>query len=466
MDPAGTGAVSDGTLFNGIEFSDTNLTQLVILIVLILCSAFFSASETAFSTVNRVRLKTLADEGSAKAKLVLKLLSKYSRLLSTILVGNNIVNISASALATVLATDVFGSWAVGIITGVLTVVVLLFGEIVPKTTAMLKNEKLTYSFAPVINLLMIILFPIVFVIDKLSNGILRLLKIDPNKKIVSISESEILSYVDTSHKQGVIESEEREMIHNMFDFSDAKAKDIMVPRVNMVMADIHTSLEELMELFKEHLYTRIPIYEDNPDNIVGMVNLKDVLFLDEAKKFRIKSIMREVYYTYEYKKISELMSEMRGRNASVTIVLNEYGAAEGMITLEDMIEEIFGEIRDEYDQDEDEKIQSLGERMYRIEGTMKLDDINDVLGTELESDDYDSISGIIIEKLNDRLPEEGEEVALEDGTVLKVEKAENNRILSVIARLPEKMPGKDGDNEENEDRDEGENETADFFKAE
>ena len=197
-----------------------------------------------------------------------------------------------------------------------------------------------------------------------------------------------------------------------------------------------------------------------------MVNVKDVLFLDEVKKFRIKSIMRDVYYTYEYKKISELMTEMRGRNASVTIVLNEYGAAEGMITLEDMIEEIFGEIRDEYDQDEEEKIQSLGDRMYRIEGTMKLDDINDVLGTELESEDYDSISGIIIEKLNDRLPEEGEEVALEDGTVLKVEKAENNRILSVIAVLPEKLPGKEGENGVNEDGEEKETDTVDFFKSE
>ena len=439
MDPASTdAAIQSGISFTDISFTQTDLTGIIILIVLIACSAFFSASETAFSTVNRVRLGNQAEEGSAKATLVLKILSKYSRMLSTILIGNNIVNISASALATVLATRIFGSWAVGFATGLLTITVLIFGEIVPKTSAMLNNEKIVFAFAPVINLLMIILFPIVFIIDKLSNGILRLLRIDPEKKIVSISESEILSYVDTSHSQGVIETEEKEMIHNMFEFSDARAKDICVPRVNMIMADIHSPYEEIMQLFKEHMYTRLPVYDESPDNIVGVLNVKDFIFINDPSKFHIRDLMRDVYYTYEYKKIAELMGEMREKNAPVAIVLNEYGAAEGMITLEDMVEEIFGDIRDEYDADEEQMIQSIGDNRYRIDGTMKLDDINDVLGTEFESEDYDTISGVIIEHLNDRLPEEGEEVKLEDGTLLKVEKAENNRVLSVVAKLPEK----------------------------
>ncbi len=436
MDPASTGAAA-----GGISLDGTDITEIVVLIVLILSSSFFSASETAFSTVNRIRLQTAAEEGSARAKLVLKILSSYSRMLSTILVGNNIVNISASALATVLAADVLGSWAVGIATGILTVVVLIFGEIVPKTTASLKNEQLAYAFAPAINLFMILLFPIVFVVDKLSNGILRLMRIDPEKKIVSISERELLNYVDTSHSQGEIESEEKEMIHNMFEFSDAVAKDIMVPRVNMVMADIHSDYEEIMSLFREHMYTRLPVYCDSPDNIVGVLNVKDFIFLKDTGKFRIKTLMRDVYFTYEFKKIAELMQEMRDKNAPVAIVLNEYGAAEGMITLEDMVEEIFGEIRDEYDDDEEEMIQCLGEGNYRIEGTMKLTDINDAIGTSLESEDYDSISGIIIEHLGDRLPEEGEEVELPEGIRLKVEKADNNRILSVLAYIPEAVNG-------------------------
>ncbi len=193
-----------------------------------------------------------------------------------------------------------------------------------------------------------------------------------------------------------------------------------------------------MQLFKEHMYTRLPVYDESPDNIVGVLNVKDFIFINDPSKFHIRDLMRDVYYTYEYKKIAELMGEMREKNAPVAIVLNEYGAAEGMITLEDMVEEIFGDIRDEYDADEEQMIQSIGDNRYRIDGTMKLDDINDVLGTEFESEDYDTISGVIIEHLNDRLPEEGEEVKLEDGTLLKVEKAENNRVLSVVAKLPEK----------------------------
>ena len=429
-----TGSIVDGISGIDIAFTEKNAIGLFVLILLVMCSSFFSSAETAFSTLNRTRLKTQVESGSARAAMVSDILSSYSRMLTTILVGNNIVNISASALATVLATDIFGSWAVGIATGLLTVVVLLFGEIVPKTTAMLKNEKIAFAYAPIIRLLMFLLFPIVFIIDKLSNGLLRLMRIDPEKKIVSISESELLSYVDTSHSQGVIESGEREMIHNMFDFSDAVAKDIMVPRVNMVTADFHTPYAELMDIFRENMYTRIPIYEDSPDNIIGVLNVKDMLFIENPDKFHLRDLMRDVYYTYEYKKVSELMSEMREKSVPLTIVLNEYGAAEGMITLEDMVEEIFGEIRDEYD--EDERICKLGEGVYRIEGTMKLDDINDARGTEFESEDYDSIGGIIIEYLDDRLPEEGEEVTLEDGTLLKVEKAENNRILSVLAYLP------------------------------
>lgn len=431
-----TGSIVDGISGIDIAFTEKNAIGLFMLILLVMCSSFFSSAETAFSTLNRTRLKTQVESGSARAAMVSDILSSYSRMLTTILVGNNIVNISASALATVLATDIFGSWAVGIATGLLTVVVLLFGEIVPKTTAMLKNEKIAFAYAPIIRLLMFLLFPIVFIIDKLSNGLLRLMRIDPEKKIVSISESELLSYVDTSHSQGVIESGEREMIHNMFDFSDAVAKDIMVPRVNMVTADFHTPYAELMDIFRENMYTRIPIYEDSPDNIIGVLNVKDMLFIENPDKFHLRDLMRDVYYTYEYKKVSELMSEMREKSVPLTIVLNEYGAAEGMITLEDMVEEIFGEIRDEYDYDEDEMICKLGEGVYRIEGTMKLDDINDAIGTEFESEDYDSIGGIIIEYLDDRLPEEGEEVTLEDGTLLKVEKAENNRILSVLAYLP------------------------------
>ncbi len=421
--------------------------QLIIIIILLILSGFFSSAETAFSTVNQIRMQNLADEGNKKAALVLKILSAYSKMLSTILIGNNIVNIASSSLATVFATKVFGSWAIGIATGTLTVFVLLFGEIIPKTWAKLNNEKLSLAYAPAIHGLSTILTPVIFLIDKLSNAILRILGIDPNRKVISITESELLSYVDAGHEEGVIESEEKEMIYNLFDFSDAVAKDIMIPRIDMVEIDVHASYEELLDAFRKSMYTRIPVYENTPDHIIGVVNIKDLILIEDMEKFKIRKVMRDVYYTYEYKKTPDLLSEMREKTASISIVLNEYGAAEGMITMEDLLEEIVGEIRDEYDEDEKELLQCVGDREYLIEGSMKLDDINDHLQTELSSDDYDSIGGIVIEHLDDRLPTAGEEVCLEDGTRLRVESFENNRIQSVRMFLPAPQEENDREND-------------------
>lgn len=439
----------NGNFWYHCPIMDTpQLIKLIILIVLLLLSAFFSSAETAFTTVKKVRLLLLKEEGNKRAALVLKILEKPGKMLSTILIGNNVVNISASAISTVLASELFGSMAVGIATGILTLFVLLFGEILPKTLALRNNEKYALGYAPFIRALSVILTPLIFLIDKLSNGILRLLGVDPNQKVIRITESELLGYVDVSHQDGVIETEEREMIHNMFEFSDAVARDIMIPRVNMIMADIHDSYDDIKALFKEHMYTRLPIYKDEPDNIVGIINIKDFLFLEDPEHFHINKIMREPYYTYESKKIADLLNEMRQKNLSVCIVLNEYGTAEGMISIEDMVEEIIGQIRDEYDADEAELIKPLSDREYLVDGTINLDDINEQLGTSYESEDYDSISGIIIEQLDDRLPSEGETVTLPDGTVLKVEKLDKQRIETVRLTLPEKKNTEDSEDEE------------------
>lgn len=412
----------------------TDVIQIITLIILLFLSAFFSSAETAFSTVNRIRMQTLADEGNGpankRAALVIKILDMRSRMLSSILIGNNIVNLTASALTTIIATAL-GGWAIGVATGLLTLLIILFGEIVPKTWAMLNNEKITLIYAPFISFLCTVLFPIIFLIDKLSNGFLRILRIDPNQKIVSITENELLSYVEAGHEEGVIESEEKEIIYNLFDFSDALAKDIMIPRVDIVEVDVNATYDEIREIFRQNMYSRLPVYEESPDNIIGVVNIKDFLFVENPKNYVLRDNMREVYYTYEFKKVSDLLNEMREKTAAMTIVLNEYGAAEGMITMEDLLEEIVGEIRDEYDEDEKEHLREVGEREYLIDGSMKLDDINDQLGCQLESENYDSIGGIIIEQLDDRLPEEGESVTLENGTQLFVEEFEQNRIQTV-----------------------------------
>lgn len=422
----------------------SGVIQLIILTILIFLSGFFSSAETALSTVNRVRMRALEEEGNKRAVRVNKILDQYSKMISTILIGNNIVNLSASALATTLALRV--SVPVGIATGILTILILLCGEIVPKTWANLYSEKLSLLYSGIIYAMMQLLTPVIFIVDKIATFMLRLMHADPNKKSNPMTETELKTYVDVSHEDGVIESEEREIIYNVFDFSDALAKDIMIPRINMVTVDVEDSYEEILEIFRESMYTRLPVYQEDKDNIIGLINIKDFILTKDSSSFKVQSIMRNAHYTYEFKKIADLMYEMREKTMNVSFVLNEYGATVGMITLEDLLEEIVGEIRDEYDEDEEEFIQEVEDNVYLVEGSMKLDDINDTLDTDLDSEDYDSIGGIIIEQL-DRLPEDGEEVTLANGTRLKVQGIDQNRIIKVLLTLPE-QPDEENDEEE------------------
>lgn len=407
--------------------------QLFTLLILVFLSGFFSSAETSLTTVNKVKLKAMADDGDKRAQTALDVLDKYGKMLSAILIGNNIVNLTASSLATTLAIKI--NLAVGIATGILTVVILLFGEIIPKNVAMVYSEKMALFYASMIAALMKVMTPVIFLIDKLANGLMKLLHIDTNKK-TTMTETELRTYVEVSHEDGVIESEEREMIYNVFDFSDAVAKDIMIPRIDMATVSEDAGYDEVMELFEECMYTRIPVFKDDKDNIIGLINIKDFILVKEKEQFKISDIMREAYYTYEFKKTADLLMEMREKRVNVSIVLNEYGAAVGMITLEDLLEEIVGEIRDEYDEDEEEFIQQIDERVYLVEGSMKLGDINDELGTELQSEDYDSIGGLIIENL-DRLPEDNETIVTKQGITLTVQGVSQNRILKVLMTLPE-----------------------------
>lgn len=412
------------------NFIDTSFIILsIVLLILMFLSAFFSSAETAFSSSNKIRIRSLSEEGNKRAEIVLKILDSYSKLISTILIGNNVVNITASAIATTLAAKTGLSFAVSLSTGLLTVFVLIFGEIVPKTWANLYADSISMTYAPIIRFLMIVLTPVIFVVDHLSHAILKLFRIDPNKKNNSMTESELRTIVEASHEEGVIEEKEREMIYNVFDFGDALARDIMIPRIDMVTVEDTATYDEVMEVFRENMYTRIPIYHENSDNIIGVINVKDFLFVNR-EEFSIPNILRDIYYTYEYKKTSDLLMELRKNSYTIAMVLNEYGSCEGMITMEDLLEEIVGEIRDEYDEDEETLIQQVEDNIYLIPGGMKLDDINDAISTEFDSDDYDSIGGLVIEKL-DRLPEEGESVELEDGSIIQVLTIHQNRIEQV-----------------------------------
>ena len=408
----------------------SDVKQLLAIIILLCLSAFFSSAETALTTVNRIRIRTLAENGDRQAVTLTKVIEDQGKMLSAILIGNNIVNLSASSLATTFTIHVFDNKAVGIATGILTLVILVFGEITPKTLSTIYSEKIALKYSGVVYALMYVLTPVIFVVNKLSLGFLTLLRIDPNKKQDSITEDELRTIVEVSHEEGVIESEEKKMITNVFDFGDSLAKDIMVPRIDMVFVDVDMTYDELLELYKEERFTRMPVYEDTTDNVIGIINMKDLLLLEDKDSFSVRDYLRQPLYTYEFKKTSELMVEMRQTFNNIVIVLDEYGATAGLITLEDMLEEIVGEIRDEYDEDEEESLIELAPGEYLVEGSMKLDDLNDMLDLELESDDYDSIGGLVIGLL-DHLPDEGEEVT-HKGVRLVVEKVEKNRIHTSV----------------------------------
>lgn len=411
--------------------------QLIILVILLMLSAFFSSNETALMSVSKIRLRTLADAGNKRASQVLDVTENHtSKMLSAILIGNNIVNLSASALATSLAYT-FGGYMVSIATAVLTIAILVFGEITPKNYATINAEKLALRYIPVIRFIMTVMTPVIFIINLFSRGIMLLLRVDPDAADKGMTEDELRTIVDVSHEDGIIESDEKEMIYNVFDLGDANAKDIMVPRVHVTFADVNNTYEELIEIFREDKFTRLPVYEDSQDNIIGIINMKDLLLYDKSQPFQIREIMRKPHFTYEYKSISELLVEMRDSTFNIAIVLDEYGEMAGLITLEDILEEIVGEIHDEYDETEDELVRRISDREYIIEGSVNLDDVNDRLQTELSSEDYDSLGGLIIECLDDRLPEVGDEVITEDGIRLVVESLDKNRVESVHVYLPE-----------------------------
>lgn len=415
----------------------TGVIQLLTLLVLLILSGFFSSAETALTCVNKVRMRSLAEDGNKKALRVQLILESYSKVLSTILIGNNIVNIGASSLATTLTIRIFGSQFVGVCTGILTFLVLIFGEIVPKTWAGSHADKIALAYSGVVHVLMTLLTPVIWVVDNIAQGIIRLFHLGATPGEGSITEDELRTYVDVSHEEGVIESEEREFIHNVFDFSDSTASEIMIPRIDMTSISSSATYEEIFKLFKKTMYTRIPVYEEeHPDNVIGFIHMKDFLLTKDSPHFKISKLLRKVYYTYERKKTSDLFVEMREKATSLAIVLDEYGSAVGMISMEDLLEEIVGEIRDEYDADEAELIKHIDDSTYLIEASMKLDDVNDALDLSLNSEDYDSLGGIMIESL-DRLPKNNETVILEDGITLQARGIFQNRIRKVLLKLPE-----------------------------
>jgi CBS domain containing-hemolysin-like protein len=382
-------------------------------------------------------MRTLSESGNKNADRVLRITNDSGKMLSAILIGNNIVNLSASSIATAFAMKHMGSAGAGVATGVLTFLILVFGEVTPKTKATLHADKMALSFALPVDILMKLFTPLIFIINRLSMGILFLLGVSPDAKDDLMTEEELRTIVDVSQETGVIEHEERDMIHNLFDFGDSEAKEIMVPRIDMTFVSSDAGYREILEIFRADKFTRLPVYEDTTDNVIGILNMKDLLLCEDTEHFSISDIIREPYFTYEHKNTADLFIEMRKNSISIAIVLDEYGATAGLITLEDLLEEIVGEIRDEYDTDEVDAITRLNEREFMVLGSTGLDDVSDALGIELTSENYDTIGGYCLDHL-DHLPEKNEIILTDNGLLLRIDKMDKNRIERVYIKLPRK----------------------------
>ena len=402
------------------------LPKIIVLVICLVFSAFFSGSETALTSLSKLRIRAMIDEGVKNAKLIQKVTDNSSKLLSAILIGNNVVNIGASSIATVIATDLFGSKGAGIATGVMTILVLIFGEVTPKSYARDNAESISKLCAKPIAFFMFILTPFIFVLNIITGFIFKLLG---NKKDNTpvVTENEFRTMVDVSHEEGILEREKREMITYVLDLNSTTAEKVMVTRFDMVANPDDLSYEETVKVFKEKRFTRLPVYNETNDHIVGTLSFKDIMLLDDVKidDFKVTDYMKEPYFTYESKQCSKLFASMKRESISMAIVLDEYGGTAGLVTLQDLIEEIVGNIIDDT-RDDEEDIVKIKDEEFIVNGATRLDDVNDILETDFENDEIESIGGYVISIIG-RFPEKGEVIDDEKASFV-IEKIDKNRI--------------------------------------
>ena len=420
----------------------SSMIQAIVLLLLLMLSAFFSSAETALTTVSSVRIKTLAEEGNKKAKTVEKVISDPQKMLSAILIGNNIVNLSASSLATTLAVHLLGSYGAGIATGILTFLILIFGEITPKTMANLHAEKVSMRYAGIIWYLMRILTPIIVIVNVLSSSLMRLFGVSKEDARFGLTAKEIKNIVEDSHESGALEVDERNMIYQFIDFQESYAKEIMIPKIDMTTVNEDSTFDEIMEAYERDKYTRMPVLGKDKEEIIGILNMKNLLSYNRKDAFHIKDYIQEAFYTYEMKKTSELFDQMRRGHISLAIVLDEYGSVVGMVSFEDLLEELVGEIRDEFDDDEEDDLIQINENTFEALGTTNLDDLMHKIRLDISSEDYDTLGGFLIGEFN-HFPEVGEMYLTPLGARFKVIETDGNRITKVQIRLAESVPMQD-----------------------
>ncbi len=406
----------------------------VILIILVALSSFFSASETALTSISKIKLLAMVEEKVKNADKIQKLTGNPAKMLSTILIGNNIVNICASSLATSIAIFYSPNAGVGIATVVMTIVVLIFGEITPKSFAAQHAEKLAPMVVNVILFLQYVFTPAIVILNVVTGALLRMLGVEKDAKAPTVTEAELKTMVNVSQEEGVLEVEERRMINNVFNFGDALASDVMTPRIRIIALDLDSTYEEVMQVFRDEKFSRLPVYTESIDKIVGVLHLKDIIFID-PREFSVEKLMRKPFYISQQTDVAKLFEQMKEKNNPIAIVLDDYGGTAGLLTFEDLVEEIVGNIFDEYDETVVD-IEEISEDEFVVDGMTHLVKINETAGTSLESDTMDSISGYITEKLG-RFPEAGEIVEDENllFTVLETDKTRISKVKLTI--LPE-----------------------------
>lgn len=403
------------------------IMNIISLIILLILSSLFSCSETAFLSVSKIKIRTLAEEGNKKAKLVESLLDDQDRLLSAILVGNNLVNIGASSLTTATIMAIFGDGAqtVAIATGVVTLCILIFGEITPKSLATQNADKLVFALAPFIRFVCVIAKPVVFVLNIITGFIIKLLGSNQEHG-PSLTEEELKTIVTVGHEEGVLEKEEKEMIHNVFEFGETEIKEIMTPRIHVESLPDDCTYDELMNVYHDAQYSRYPIHDESFDEIIGVLNMKDLLFIDIDKEhFDVKKYMRETFVVYEFNQVNDVFASMRKEHATLAIVLDEYGVMSGIVTFEDIVEEIVGEIDDEYD-DASDDIVKINDHEYLVDGSLNLNEVNDEIDTHFESEDFESIGGLVLGEFSG-VPKIKDKIEFPGVTII-IEKMHKNRI--------------------------------------
>lgn len=399
--------------------------KIIFLFILIILSAFFSSAETSFMRVNKIKIKELANSMHKSAKRVERILKEKDKMLSAILIGNNCVNLFASSITSTLFYELYGNAIASAATGILTFIILVFGEIIPKTIASKHAERITMIYSGPILGIMNLFTPIIFLINKFSYLIMTILKINKDKPETTLTEETIKTIVDVGQEEGILQESEHELIQNVFEFADSCAKDIMIPRTSIVGIKENSSYDDIMSTFKNEKYTRLVVYNEQKEDIIGVINIRDMIHVDKDN-FNINDIMRKPCITFEFKKISDLLKEMKMTSNNMAIIIDEYGETVGLLTLEDILEELVGEIRDEYDEDELSQIIKNNNGNYELSGIMKIDDVNKELNLEIESEDYDTIGGYIIQQL-DRLPLENEIIECKNLS-FKILHISNNRI--------------------------------------